>query len=595
MNKLGAGLLAAFTVYLLAGALHSQLEANADSERDLFRTLALVDLGEWPQQGPAIDHLPLTLGPGWYFLVAPPLAINSNPLGIHWWHVAWIVVGLCVLYAALQHYLGGAYAFAVGTLIISSAWLAAVMTKIWHNAMLPGMAFLWLGLLGFALSTLNLKRRGRLLMSLWLLTALMLQLHVISLAYLAPLLAIHLLCLKRHGRALGTLSISVSALIALALIASTAISLAGLDWAATGALREQRAGDGPAILETLSALPLMLGSAWHNWLGAPWGWLLLFLSLIGVKNAFQSNDSYMKWVAIQMLLGLSMAIALSSINLAPRYFSALIPALLIMAGLGLKRLLAPQMGVLIALLVMGCSIFPGGTDNAREDGVLTLAEQQSVLDAASTTLCNDAQLRQHAHGLIFGPLQATNYLNLIRRSDTPCAGSPKAGIVVGVPAFPLPPGKQSTVDGGSGRKLTLLSAPERIDYHQIRCSRGGRACPIRIPYRWSHLGNKEQSAFKIFSGPDLNDCAPGKRLTLDVPAPTGSGPLHLVISWYDLSRRHWENAQISARTQDGSPLKVTQIGSDLLRFMAMYEISTTDQRFTLSIEPASSLAVVDLY
>jgi hypothetical protein len=430
---------------------------------------------------------------------------------------------------------------------------------------------------------------------MWILTLLLLQLHVLGLAYLAPLFVLHIFSLKRHGRALGVASVGLSILIAMGLVISTGIALSGLDWSALSYLREQRADGGLAVLSTLTFIPLMLVSAWHSWLGEPWAWLLLVFAAVGLVNAFRSDDRMMRWVAIQMLLGLIVAMALSSITVAPRYFSAVIPSLLILVGLGLKELMAPQFGVILTVVVVILSVMPGHSELAREDGVLTLFEQQNSLAAMADVSCNGAIIRRQSHGLVSGPLQATNYLTVTEYGDSKCVSKEAQSMTIGVPGFPVPPGKRSQFDGGSGRPLTLVVGPERVDYKHIKSTRGGKPCAIRIPYRWSHLSRREMDTFRIFPGPRLDHCAPGNRLTLSVPAVRGNEPLYLLLYWYDLSRRHWENAGVSATSSDGTALKLKRVATHLLRFAAMYEIPSTSRPFRLHIEPAASLAVVDLF
>ena len=88
MRTLGLPVALILSAWLLLNPMRAELEVNADTERDLFRTAAVVEHGHVPTTGPAIDHLPLTLGPFWYLAAAPALAVNKAPYSVHFFHGA---------------------------------------------------------------------------------------------------------------------------------------------------------------------------------------------------------------------------------------------------------------------------------------------------------------------------------------------------------------------------------------------------------------------------------------------------------------------------------------------------------------------------
>ena len=153
LQRVSIALVACVVMALLCGPFSTQLEANADSERDLFRTLALTEQGIFPAQGPAIDFLPVHLGPGWYLAVAPALLIDRHPESVHTFHSFVFVLSLIALFWALRTRAGPWVALVTCLLLGTSHHMTQVMVRLWHNGLFPAVAVFWFVLVHRALRT----------------------------------------------------------------------------------------------------------------------------------------------------------------------------------------------------------------------------------------------------------------------------------------------------------------------------------------------------------------------------------------------------------------------------------------------------------
>ena len=611
-------LVLAATAWLLLAPFESQLEVNADSERDLFRTASLVEQGVWPANGPAIDYLPLTLGPGWYVAAAPALLLHRSPYAVHALHTLLVLLGIGLVYAALLPRIGTGAALLAAWLLGTSQWLTQVMVRVWHNAMLPGVALCFLALLVWGLGAATARRRSWALAGAWLLLLLLMLLHVVSVAYGATLVGVHALVLRRDGRAGGWRPLAVATVVAGGLLVGYCLVLAGLDWAQVGQLRADRLGGG--LLQgagaVLGALPEYLTSGWSD----PGPKLLLAVGVLlagatGAVDGLRRRDVLTGVLVLQVLLGVAVAAVMAGLSVAPRYFNAIVPAAYVLAALGLPRLgllharaLPIALGAAVALALWGgwlqWPIPASGVD--RTHATPSLSEQRTLVgELDERWQLSYRALEQRVHGPILGGLTAFRYLAWVRGlPERTSAGTlpPTEDILVGPEGFPEPASALArlTIDGGSHRRLALVRFERRFDPTEPVVTVGGRPCPIALPYRWSHLVATELEPFGIRPGFDLAQCGstgPLGRLTVALPRLRGEGPLHVHLDWFDVASRYADVATLVARDASGRVLDVERLGGEMLEGVAVFRLTPPPAGGALTIElgPVQTLAVVDVY
>lgn len=612
--RIGIGLSAALCAWLLLGPLTSQLEVNADSERDLFRAAGLVDQGKWPAGGPAVDYLPITLGPGWYLATAPALAFSRSPYAAHVMHVLWVLAGLIFISVALHRAVGAEAALVLALLLATSQWLTQVMVRVWHNAMLPGCALVFLGLLWAGQGLSQARHRAWVLTGAWGLLVLMLQLHLLSVAYGAVLLGVWISALRRDGIKSNPIANGLSLVVLLALVAGYGGLLLGMDWESARQLRAQRMGDGAGLTEILLAVPQYLRSGWSGPQTAALGWLILAFAGLGlwrVCREARTGWGWLQWVAVQAFLGLGCAWLLGGLSMAPRYFNAAIPATYLLAAVGIQtafdRLPASRRAAVLSgtvTITLVASLWGGwGGWPVNEDGTdrthaqPSFSEQAALVEALDEAELSWRDLDRRAHGPLFGPLTAFRYLAWTRGlPQREISGLPmNTELFLAPEGFPEPAGTmdRKIIDGGSFRPLVLARFKPRFASEAVTLAINNQRCPIRLPYRWSHLTRAELKPFNIIPGFDLRNCI-GKHTSaaLKVALPAlGPEPVHVVCEWYDLASRYHERATLKAI----SGATVQRVEGDMVQGMAVWKVTPTGGPLRLELEPLNTLATLDIY
>jgi hypothetical protein len=618
----GIGVLGALVLYLHLVPLQSQLELNADSERDLFRTAGLVEYGIWPKQGPAIDFLPVSLGPGWYLASAPALAVNSNPYSVHVLHILVLVLGLFLLYRTLRDHIGPTTALLTCLLMGTSHHLAQVTVRLWHNALLPGVTLIWFWLLHKIVCAEHANRRAQLLFLAWLTTAFMLQLHLVSVAYALPLAFLHVRTLQRDRWAAGwqaSLALVVPALLLIGYV----VVLSGLNWDHVAALRAQRAAGGLALGDMFGRLPEHLWSGWSSpsthWLavcvllGALWG-------LARTVRDIRTTWAFPQWCLLQVLVGMVVVAALSGLHPEPRYFNGLVPGVYILAGLGFAHALrhvpsrlhkarwsGPVMLALTTLVVFwgGWLHWPESQSEDEQPFEMSFNEQQRVIDQLHHVHgLSYTDLNQRVHGPVFGALAAPRYLAYTHGMPAEAPSTtlpPDHDILVAPAGFPITADAETkeTIDGGSGRSIAIQSVRRRFNTHDVQIRYEGRVCDIGLPYHWSHLPPDELQPFGFQPSPGLESCSLGGpldgSLSVTIAQTTANAALTLLLGWFDVSRDHVEDTWVEVASGDGQWSRLTPMKTS--RSMALYRFPKNHQTNSIQwrIRPVEALAVIDLY
>jgi hypothetical protein len=608
VSRLGPLLATGLLSWLLMGTFTSQLEVNADTERDLFRATALVEQGQWPDGGPAVDYLPVTLGPGWYVAVAPALAIDPAPRSVHVLHVILLVLGLVAVWRALEGVGGEWGAATIGVLLAGSTWLTDVLVRIWHNGMVPGMALLWLGLL-WAGTTSAPRRAMRAIAAGWLVVALLLQLHLVNAAYAVIQGLVTLVHWRKHGWRPAPVAAALSATVGGGLALGYTLVILGLDLDMIRELRAERLGGDASLWDLAVMVFQVLSPAWseQKWIGP----VVAGLAALGLgRAAWQARQwGFDQWVALLALLGLVLAAAASGLAIAPRYLAAAIPAIWVLAARGIgdcfQRIpigYRPALGWVLVAAACAASLMGQGTPIEAApplESPLTLNEQQVIVDVMQRQGISLDRGGARAHGAVFGPLTATRYLAW-SRGELAAPAADDQHLFAAPEGWPEPSGsvQRQTVDGGSGRKLVLVKHSPRFNALKVRASVSGTPCPITLPWRWSHLTAPELEPFGIRIPPGIEQCRQGDRqadLTLAIPPIQGDGPVHLVVQWFDVAGRRTGGAHLQAQT-GGRPLLIKRLGDDRLKHAAMWQITPQPGRpLSLTLGPLDTIATLDLY
>ena len=607
----------ALALWLLLVPFSSQLETNADSERDLFRVAALVAHGTWPESGPAIDYLPLTLGPGWYLAVAPAAWLgDGSPLAAHATHVLALCVGLLLLFLALEGAGSVAAAMTGCLLLAASPYVAQVMVRVWHNALLPGVALIWWFLVWRGVTAPKPAERARALAGAWLATALMLQLHVVSVAYAAVLAAVQLMAWRADRLAGGRAWAAVSGLVCAGLLTGYLWALIDLDPGQIERLRASRTG-GFALGTALWHLPEHLGSAWAGpYASGVVRWATFGALLFGAWTAARGLRE--PWglgqlALVQLGVGLLVVGLLAGLSAAPRYYNGVMPAVFILITIGLAHGLerAPAKAgwgvatVALALCVWGGWLgWPRGGDDDRTHATPTLLEQRAILTELDSRWGFTLRtLDARAHGPIRGGLSAMRYLAHVQ-GLTGAWRAPRLAdgedVQIGPRGFPSPSTALETVELPSAdRTLVLVRHRRRVPLGTARKRVGGRPCPIALPYHWSHLTAAELAPFGIRPGFDLERCRAGvprsTPLVIDVPRLLGDGALYVLLQWYDVAGKRASKATLEASAA-GASLPVERLEGEMFDGLALFRVpSPPATGLTLTVGPLDTLAVVDVY
>jgi hypothetical protein len=591
--------------WLLLGPFATQLEANADTERDLFRTWALGAFGEWPDKGPRLDHSPLSIGPGWYLTTAPALLISDGSIfAVHIWHVITFLLGLALLQAVMARWFSRPVALAVALALVTSGFIAQVMVRVWHPAQLPGLALAWFAFMIVAVRSTTPRIRGAALFGGWALLPWMLQLHLVSVSYLGVQLLLSANVVRRDGfTARRWIAASVGT--GVLLIAGYIWALSGIDLADVLASSSQRLSGTDSIAQVLFAIPELLTSAWME--PPRWPLAILYLAAIfvgfGVSCRWISRtDEPSRWVLLQVVIGLVVVSVLSRLAAQARYFSALMPGLFVLFGLGLHTLsqvLSERRRWSLPAVVLVASVFGAWFEWPLEDEAAaiadrsstpTLREQSAIVDYARTHGLAGHRLEAKLHGPVYGGLTALRWIDFsegITQSQNVLADKELFVAPTGFPGTP-PLIDQQVISTGPGRSLLVGTFERR--YAAITAEINA-SCPISFPYRWGALTSIEYREFDILKGGDIERCRSNREapLTLRVSGARGE-PMYLLLAWYDVARNYPERANVTVAGGD-----VERVQGPMLDHLALYRLYPRSDTLVVQLGPLDTIASIDLY
>jgi len=600
-----------FVVFLLAAPFRFQLEANADTERDLFRTWALLH-GEWPEKTPRIDHSPLGLGPAWYVLTAPILAAaDGDARAVHLAHVGWLAVGFIAVGLALGRRLDAETVAAFILLFGTSSFLSQVMVRVWHPALFPAAALGWFALMAVAVDGSSARRRAWSLVAAWLIMPLMLQLHLVAAPYGVVLTAASVVVFRRDRTTGGRTPVALVVMAALAIAAWWGSKLAGLDLEQARQLSADRMTRENATVAALAELPQFFSSAW----AAPWArWIglgTLGLAGIGAVRAVRrarGRWTIDQWALLQVVIGLPVVLVMGRLAPQARYFSGIVPGIYVLAALGLapwmRRIpLRWRPGVVAALAV---GLIAGGWmrwpapagEEPQTLGELTLHEQTQFAEWALARGLDASALAQRAHGSLYGGLSAIRWVGYSVALGVPRGPAGPGDVWVGPLGFPEPAltTTRDVIQEPGTRPLVVATVPRRVDAMRTAARVGDVPCPIAIPYRWGPLTATEYAAFGVRHALELEHCRRDRSapLVLDVET-SGAGPLHLVVGWFDIAAQYQRRAEVSVQDRSGRTVRLTRLEGEMLKNLAVFRFMPPNDGFRMSIGPLDTIAVVDLY
>ncbi len=602
------------------GPLTLELEANADTERDLLRTLGWVDHGLFPARGPRLDHLPASLPRTWYVLMSPFLAVHPSATTVHLVHAIAFAAALGVLLRALVPVLGAPITLLTGLVLALSRYSGAILAQVWHVGLLPTAVLLVLAAL-VHVATVEPHHQGRHLALAWLGTLLGLQAHVVAAALLPALLAATVTVAwttlpTTRGR---LLALTIPALCALVLVTTVLRELMAIDFNAIGpvlALRSAgRAAPGDLAQVSVELLgPAFVASLASRVVGA----LLVALAVgaLGVvvvrrlRHVPLASAAPVPLVGTVALAGALAAAALGGLAVTVRYLGVVVPALLVLAGLGLAAVsarwplrvrTAVPLASSVALLLVALLGLSGAASPQRVVAAPSLREQEALAVTLRDLGVGRFELAAATHGPIFGARSALMLAATV--AELPAFGTvAHSGLVVAPDGFPLPPdlrplrrllvpGGRTWMVGTSARAATL-GARARVE---------PGACPVSIPYRWSALDRDELAPFGIPAPVDLAACtSPSVEATLHVTLPAvteaRSGVVTVIVGWYDLARHGPDGCRVSAMTASGVTVPVHRIGADLFTDLGVFQLEPVPGQAThVTMTPSNTLAVLDVY
>ncbi|MFT5432407.1 MAG: hypothetical protein ACI9OJ_003106 [Myxococcota bacterium] len=609
---LGAGLV----IYLLVVPFRFQLEANADTERDLFRTWGLLH-GDWPAKTPRIDHSPIDLGPAWYIATALPLSLfDGDARWIHVTHVFWLMVGLTLAYGAVRSRAGPAAAVAFVVLFGTSNFISQVMVRVWHPAMFPAGALIWFGLVAFALDGRSAQIRAWSLTMAWLLMIPLLQLHLVAAPYGMALVFLTVRRLRDDRVRGGRLPLAISVIVPIGLAVLWGIKLSAISWSQAGALTSERMNRTGAVGAALVEIPQFFASAWAS---PMFRWLFVLVLGFAVFEAACALRGWRKdgraslsaWILLQIAFGFPMVLYLARLAPQARYFSGIIPGIYVLAGLGIGRSLknVPELKQWVITASVGIFVLAGGWGQwptpdghpPQTMGELTLHEQAVFAAAARDRGIDSRDLPTRAHGSVYGGLSALRWVSFsLDSSRTVSAKAPVADMFVGPLGFPEPAitTSREVIERPGTRPLVIATMEPRLDSMHTKIRVGAVPCPIRLPYRWGPLTATEYAEFDVPQSLDVERCRADRRAAMTIEArltKSKPAPLHLVLGWFDVAAQYQKRAEVTVRDAAGNPIEVVHIDSEMLRNVAVFSFQPPTPGFSLTLSPLETIASIDIY
>jgi hypothetical protein len=608
-------ILLCFWCYECLSWMQTDLRFTADAERDLLLVRALVEYGVWPLHGIPQAPIGLDIGPLYYLLVAPFVALWPDPFTVHAVNVGLHAAGLTAFWLMLRTHVGAAAALLAVLLYSQSAAVVAFTDTAWHAAAAPGVALALLAAGGWWAQS---GRRAA-LVSAAALFALGLQIHA-SLLSFGPA---GLLLLWARRRDLDRRSVGIALGTAALVLSPFLLHLTGIlgDGAQSGMRHE-----GHFELDLTAMAAGLVQFLRARWLLAPvfTPWLVLgaaAVAVIGTVRAALRGDK--PWLAIALIVQCAVGAVATARALgfehSGRYFVPLIPAVVGLSALGFQALddLLRQAGrhdrgrALTWLAVAGALVALRGTPNTGTppNGYLTLQEQQTVARhlAEHEGLAGTLLLRR-THGLLQGTLSGARYLaaiNLERRS-----GAPEPGHWMVLPDAPggAPVDEDRLLETvkleGSARTLALYRFRPAVETGRVRAvlpNGAERPCPSAFPFSWTELRPEvlEVNGFGRSALPDPTACGSGHRLALRVPLTEGFARLTLQLTDSGhFSGSDEEPVAIHLRFGDLPPIRIAPeaVLSEGKRWY-LIDVPGTDasRAVDVTITPRGRLGFLDLY
>ncbi len=585
-NRWAPGLALAVTLALVWGvAFLRELDANADTERDLLRTLAIVRHGVFPANGPAIDYLPLSLPPTWYYLMAPALALSPDPVTVHFVHATALLAALLLLARSV-----GPGGLLLAALAGTSTWAFEVLAPVWHNGLVPAAGLAWLAGLLSALNPPPGRSRVGPMGLAWAMAALACQVHVVGFLLLPACAVVHWRVPAPRGAQL------VAGAVVVGLTASVGAALWGQSWAAlsntlggrTGGLALDAAGE--RVFELLGSWPF----------GAP----VLILAVGGLLASGWPRWLFLAHTAASFVV----AAWLSGLDPAPRYFAPCVLGIYGLAALGLRhwcardtappppealperaRWAVPGVRWAAAPVALAASwaLWVTPTDEPlREAATPSLEEQRAVFNALRPGLAGVGRV----HGVAVSGLTAARYLAVIAPAPGEAPG-PSSELFAAPQGFPEPLalGDRQTLEG-TGRRWTVGTFARDVTLR--RATVGGRPCPLPLPYQWSALRKDELAPWGASPAFDAESCRRGRGddTPIHVELETPATSVVVVLAWFDVVRHRPERAFLRSRLG-----RVTRLEGGLYRDMAVFRVDGLTGGATIEVGPLETLAVFDVY
>ncbi|MBT9555055.1 MAG: hypothetical protein IV100_03450 [Myxococcales bacterium] len=621
----------ALVAWGLLGPFTRELEANADTERDVLRALSLIDHGVVPTAGPAIDYLPIALPPTWYYVVAPVVFTWRSLDAIHGLHVLVLMLGVAAIAAwrstgspvdasssATQNQ--GRPALLAAGLLLGTTYVPEVLASVWHNGLVPGVSALWVAAL-LRWDSPSPNKAGWALAAAFSCAALLVQVHVVSvLTLLAPSLLLGV-SLCRDGLRRTWRSHLVTAAV-LGLLAATVVALLwDLDLQLASKVMAARTATPVSTWDALVAATLRLSELLTpNIIKdlAPVGGLWLLVAAVGAISG-DAAKALRAALSVSFVAGLASAAMLSGLDPAPRYFGPALWSVVGLAALGARaltvrlsdRLHTPWPNARPALwlpalwlLFAGLAFWPLGRPAAeevlRETAIPSAPEQSTLAAVLRDDLGATLDDLDRLHGPVMNGLSAMRLHAVLARwpRTAPDRGDPETLLYAGPADFPTPSSlsEKRRLPAGSDRDWIVgrMAASSRL----LGAHVAERRCTLGWPYRWSALEAAELRPFGLRAGASVEACRsrqPGSEdaplvLDLEILAPRTT----LILGWFDVVRHRPERARVSL-VSGGA--RLTRLEGPLWRDLAGWtvEVQSTPARVRLSIAPVETLSTVELY
>ncbi len=302
------------------------------------RVLGWLDgTGPTPWRTGPIGPLPFHHGPMYYWVLAPLLAISSDPLFVRIGFVSLQLVAACLLFAGLCRVAHWSIGLLCVLAMLSSSFYFEVSRQLWHASLLPVFVC---GALYFTIRLANdgTRRDGMFAAAL---AAIALQLHVTSVTYAALVAGVAI----ARRRTLGWRAVGAIALVGW--IAALPIQLGALQTLREGYALPPGTLNAPAVLGPAGSVGFLLhhlAPAWDGPLSDVLAVLWPVALVVGLFAALRERRPTELVMVAGIAIGLVIEIRLLAHDDAPRYLHANIYCCFLLLALGadwLHRRLPP--------------------------------------------------------------------------------------------------------------------------------------------------------------------------------------------------------------------------------------------------------------